>query len=67
MTRYAIRRKADGLFWIGRTKGSALTIWAGSPALDRTFEFMTIAWAVLLFEVDEPIETLDVVPIQVAA
>lgn len=63
-SRYVIRRKGDGLFYAGPTASGAGSVWVGSPERAHPFEFMTIALAALLFEIDEAPELFDVVPVE---
>ncbi len=61
-TRYVIKRQADGLYYAAPRRGALGTVWVGSPDHAEHFEFMTIAHATILFELDEAPEVFEVVP-----
>jgi hypothetical protein len=60
VTRYVIRRNRDALFYLGPS--AVGSVWVSSADQAHHYQFQMTAIAAMVFEIDEPIEALDIVP-----
>lgn len=60
-TRYVIRHRGLGLFYMGL--GPAGQRWGGAAEIAESFEFMTGALSTILYHFDEGLEQFEIVPV----